>query len=589
MSRRIMDVENDTVGKLFEKANDNFEEVYAADSKQDSEIKSKASQADFNTLKARVDNITKIPAESTEGNAELLDIRVGADGKTYNTAGEAVRDYSTFLLDKIDVVAAVLGTPIDFSMKGYLTGTGDIHGEESPYGDITDWIRVEGYDRVLFNHLYGNKDESVAVQVSVGIVCFYDNNKTFISSAYNYLGYSSDVVKIPRNAIYARLCRWTKSLTATRGSAYLIRSSNTNIMTEVLRLMNSTQVDFSINGFIRANGNYELSNAASMTDWLDVSQYDYVIFSKLLGNYGDSVSVSDTVGIVCFYDNNKTFISSAYKYTGIVSDIVKIPENAIYARLCKWIDVSEIGDAWLGALPSSKTEIIREIPTNINESINKPFDFKGKTINAFGDSITAGVTSPNLQAGTPYIKYFADKVGANLLNWAVSGSTISVLDSWSPGSICTKFVDQIAAKDINDFIIIAGGTNDFNQSREIGEFSSTDDSTLYGALRKICEHIKSDMPDRTVIFITPIPYTKAYYDQSFPDRINNLGYTLSDYSRAIFDIATAYGHSVVDGSSLGMPTGNSSWDNLMCDNSDGCHPSSEGHKLYARSLAGKLL
>lgn len=27
----------------------------------------------------------------------------------------------------------------------------------------------------------------------------------------------------------------------------------------------------------------------------------------------------------------------------------------------------------------------------------------------------------------------------------------------------------------------------------------------------------------------------------------------------------------------------------MCDDSDGCHPSTEGHKLYARSLAGKLL
>lgn len=91
MSRRIMDIDNDKVGELFSKANDNFEEVYATDAKQDSEIKTKATQADFNTLKARVDNLTQTPAGSTEGNAELLDIRVGADGKTYGTAGEAVR------------------------------------------------------------------------------------------------------------------------------------------------------------------------------------------------------------------------------------------------------------------------------------------------------------------------------------------------------------------------------------------------------------------------------------------------------------------------------------------------------------------
>lgn len=92
MSRRIMDIDNDKVGELFLKANDNFEEVYATDAKQDSEIKTKATQADFNTLKARVDNLTQTPAGSTEGNAELLDIRVGADGKVYPTAGDAVRE-----------------------------------------------------------------------------------------------------------------------------------------------------------------------------------------------------------------------------------------------------------------------------------------------------------------------------------------------------------------------------------------------------------------------------------------------------------------------------------------------------------------
>ena len=74
MSRRIMDIDNDKVGELFSKANDNFEEVYATDAKQDSEIKNKATQADFNKLKARVDNLTQTPAGSTEGNAELLNI-----------------------------------------------------------------------------------------------------------------------------------------------------------------------------------------------------------------------------------------------------------------------------------------------------------------------------------------------------------------------------------------------------------------------------------------------------------------------------------------------------------------------------------
>ena len=98
MSRQVLDMTNDKLEELFQKTNGNFEEVYQKDTEldqknasQDAEIAGKASQADYNTLKARVDLLTQTPSGETEGNAELIDIRVGADGKTYSTAGEAVR------------------------------------------------------------------------------------------------------------------------------------------------------------------------------------------------------------------------------------------------------------------------------------------------------------------------------------------------------------------------------------------------------------------------------------------------------------------------------------------------------------------
>lgn len=60
---------------------------------QDKKIDENSSQIDenMNLLNARMDTFTKLEEGSTTGDAELKDIRVGADGEIYESAGEAVR------------------------------------------------------------------------------------------------------------------------------------------------------------------------------------------------------------------------------------------------------------------------------------------------------------------------------------------------------------------------------------------------------------------------------------------------------------------------------------------------------------------
>ena len=65
----------------------------------DAQLAQKADEADLEIERARISNLTA-NAGNTDGNAELLDIRVGFDGVTYTTAGEATRALSNYMTEE---------------------------------------------------------------------------------------------------------------------------------------------------------------------------------------------------------------------------------------------------------------------------------------------------------------------------------------------------------------------------------------------------------------------------------------------------------------------------------------------------------
>ena len=118
---------------------------------QNQTIQTQSEQIDV--LEGRVDEITTLPEGSTSGDAELADIRIGADGKTYPNAGTSVRTQIAECVQKYGI-NQVTGNNADFinpsynrydyskATSGYgINSSGEITIDENFF--VSDYINVK--------------------------------------------------------------------------------------------------------------------------------------------------------------------------------------------------------------------------------------------------------------------------------------------------------------------------------------------------------------------------------------------------------------------------------------------------------------
>lgn len=111
---------------------------------------SAAVKRETDNLQARIDGIIALPDGSTTADAELVDIRVGYDGKVYNSAGAAVRSQVGALREEVINLAL---TPVgDFQKKEINASTVFLSEKDIQAVDISDLTeRVAVHSRNRFN------------------------------------------------------------------------------------------------------------------------------------------------------------------------------------------------------------------------------------------------------------------------------------------------------------------------------------------------------------------------------------------------------------------------------------------------------
>lgn len=202
-----------------------------------------------------------------------------------------------------------------------------------------------------------------------------------------------------------------------------------------------------------------------------------------------------------------------------------------------------------------------------------------------GDSIARGVftdkrkgeNAPLSIACPTFAEHLKKMLNAEeMINYAVSGISYCSCSPINAEQALSKTYIQAKGGDI---VIIAGGTNDYGTSVELGKKEDCEDKSFFGAVDIVFRGIKENNPGAEIFIVIPIPRDD--------EGKNEKGYVLEDYRSALEYKAKLYGFNIIDGRKI--PIHPDREEDLILYMDDGLHPNNAGHKLYADMVYAEIV
>lgn len=528
-------------------------------------------------LKSRMDSFTSLQQGSTTGDAELIDGRVGYDGKTYENIGGAIRGQVSQLSDDIDYFNKFKINVLKifkFNINKYydnnvgVSTINDILSSSSGNNSFGVYECSNGDEYRI------NKQSNVYLYSGDGVLRkFISNTISFVCTTSDYeIAYFSIVApyaynelicyNIPNN-IETEFIELYENIAKSNGTNF---SNDYAIQTFILKSLNVLQT---------YNEQITINNYSTR-----LSDFNFAKINKiyaLLGSVGKILNSPNTI------QTNGTLISINPQISretdvnkSFTIQLLICPENELYIRSCwfyNWTEWKNIASQYDVDDLKNKIDKIKNgslIPslnqkyfstTCVNKLLSK-IDNNTKAI-FFGDSITAGGSY-----GKSWSYYLSQLTGCNAINKAVAGSLFCETIDVKPSNFWLRTQIENVTEDEweeTTVVFIACGTNDIGYNSPLQEVK---DKVI-----ECIELIKSKSTAH-IIFITPINRGNIMDNDSI--------LKIPELSGIITQQALIKTCSVIRGLDFPIPPYNEGLiDNLQ---EDYIHPFDTGMYIYARCV-----